>query len=285
MLMPSGGSYQGWTYDNWGANPSATPGTSVTPGASNAEGSWTQVASSANIAADVVGFHIQVLAGATATTIKDHLLDIGVDPAGGTSYTAVISNLICGESPALSSSSQREWYFPFGIKAGSSVAVRIQGAAATAGTVFVAVEFYGRPSRPELLPVGTFSETIGTISASSAGVAFTPGNAADGSWVSLGTTSKEMWWWQLGYGITNTVITNEYCYIEVAFGDVTNKQRLLRQMHVGSTSETVGCSMQTNLTSARAYCEVPGGSTIYIRGRCNNAPDTGYHAAVIGIGG
>ena len=94
-----------------------------------------------------------------------------------------------------------------------------------------------------------------------------------------------MWWWQLGYGVTNTVITNEFAYIEVAFGDVTNKHRLLRVMHVGSTSETVGSSGQTNLCAARAYCEVPAGATIYIRGRCNNAPDTGYHGAVIGIGG
>ncbi|NBT33031.1 MAG: hypothetical protein EBT13_14315, partial [Rhodobacteraceae bacterium] len=70
MLMPSGGSVQGWSYRNWGANPSATPGTSITPGASNAEGAWTQVASSANIAADVVGFHLQLFAAATATTIN-----------------------------------------------------------------------------------------------------------------------------------------------------------------------------------------------------------------------
>jgi hypothetical protein len=30
---------------------------------------------------------------------------------------------------------------------------------------------------------------------------------------------------------------------------------------------------------------VPAGVNIYIRGRCNGAPDTGYNATVIGIGG
>lgn len=82
-----------WTYDNWGANPAATIGTSVTPGASNAEGSWTQVASSANIAEDVYWIYFQIHTGATATAAKPQLLDIGVDPAGGTSYTAIISDM------------------------------------------------------------------------------------------------------------------------------------------------------------------------------------------------
>jgi hypothetical protein len=42
-----------WSYDNWGTNPSATIGTSVTSGTANAEGSWTQIASGTNIAKDV----------------------------------------------------------------------------------------------------------------------------------------------------------------------------------------------------------------------------------------
>jgi hypothetical protein len=51
----------------------------------------------------------------------------------------------------------------------------------------VSAKFWGDPSNPECVPVGQYSETIGTISGS-AGVVFTPGNAADGAWTSLGTT-------------------------------------------------------------------------------------------------
>ena len=40
--------------------------------------------------------------------------------------------------------------------------------------------------------------------------AVTPGNAADGTWTSLGTTSRDLWWWQVGYQIDNTVVTAEY---------------------------------------------------------------------------
>ena len=273
-----------FTYDNWGANPSATPGTSVVPGASNAEGSWTQLASSANIAQDVYGFYIQVAAGATSTAIKSQLLDIGVDPAGGTSYSAIISNLVCGASPSLTQAGAREFFFPFYIKGGSSVAARIQGSNATAGTVRVIARFYGHRTVPESMSVGAFSETIGTITNSS-GVSFTPGNAADGSWVSLGTTVNPLWWWQLGYQVDNATITAEYTYIEIAHGDASNKHTIFKVMHGGTTAETCGLAMPTSLLSIAAYKPVPGGTTIYVRGRCNTAPDTGYNAVAVGIGG
>lgn len=287
MLHPIGLSAYNFTYDNWGANPASTIGTSVTPGASNAEGSWTQVASSANIAQDCYWVYVQIHSGATATAQKNHLLDIGIDPAGGTSYTAFLSDLQVGCSPSLTQAGAREHVFPIFIKAGSSVAVRIQGNNATAGTVRVAARFYGRPTRPEAVPVGAYSQTFGTITNSS-GQSFTPGNAADGSWVDLGAVSAPLWWWQMGYaidtGATNT-ITAEYTYIEVAWGDGTNKHTIFKVMHGGTTSETCGLAAQTQMLACACYQPVPAGSNIYIRGRCNNAPDAGYHATVVGVGG
>lgn len=281
--VPGFSSFQ-WTYDNWGANPAATIGTSVVPGASNAEGSWTQVASAANIANDVYGFYVQIHTGATSASQKDQLFDFGVDPAGGTSYTAIISDLDCGESPALTAAGAREFFFPMFIKAGSSVAVRCQGSAATAGTVRVAIRFYGKPTRPELVPVGTYSETIGAITGS-AGPSFTPGNAADGTWVDLGATTRDLWYWQPGYGVSNATITAEYTYIEFAWGDASNKHTIFKIMHGGTTSETCGAAAQTNMLMHAAYQPVPAGTHLYVRGRCNNAPDTGYHANIVGIGG
>lgn len=284
MLHVPGLCAYNWTYDNWGANPGASPGTAVTPGASNSEGSWTQIASSANIAQDAYWIYLQVAAGATSGQSKPQLLDIGVDPAGGTSYTAVISNIVCGASPTLAQAGAREFCFPMFIPAGSSVAVRVQGANATAGTVRAIARFYGQPTRPEAVPVGHFSETIGSITNSN-GVSFTPGNAADGSWVSLGTTTLPLWWWQLGYQIDNATITAEYTYIELAWGDASNKHTMFKAMHGGTTGETCGLAMQTPLILPAAYNPVPAGTNIYVRGRCNNAPDSGYNAVAIGIGG
>lgn len=268
-------------YDNWGTNPTTTQGTSVTPGASNAEGSWTQIASSANIAQEVAALHLRIAAGSTNAAAKPHLLDIGVDPAGGTSYTAVISNIVCGSSPA---GAAVEHFFPLRIPAGASVAVRIQGANATAGTVRVAARFYGQLSGRHRVPVGSFSETIGTIT-NSDGQSFTPGNAADGTWTSLGTTTNPMWWWQLCYQVNNATITVEGCFIDLAYGDGTNYELIQRVYNLGDTSESCNRVSRNNLNWFEGYCPVPAGATLYVRGRCQNAPDTGYSAVAVGIGG
>ena len=283
MLLPAGLSGYAFTYDNWGANPSSNPGQAITPGASNAEGSWTQVASAANIAQDCYWIYMVVSAGATTTASKPQLLDIGVDPAGGTSYTAVISNLVCGGSGSVLAMT-REFVFPFFIKAGSSVAVRYQGANATAGTVRTLVKFYGRPTQPENVPVGMIAQTFGTIT-NSTDTSFTPGNAAAGAWVSLGTATTPLWWWQLGVQIDNANQSAHYTYVDIAVGDVTNKYTIKRQLMTSTTGEAAGNIAGGNLDFMSCYWPVPAGAEIWVRGRNSAAPVTGYNATVIGIGG
>lgn len=274
-----------WRYDNFGSNPATTIGTSVTPGASNVQGSWTQLASSANIANEVGSFYLLIHSGNTAGASKPQLLDIGVDPAGGTSYVAILSDMEIGESPGVSAAGAREFFFPLRIPAGASVAARIRGANATAGTVRVAARFFGRASNGLALPVGSFSQTLGANTTYSEGADLTPGNAADGSWVDLGATTRDMWWWQLGYCIDNTTITAEYTYLEVAYGDASNKKSIFTVMHCGTTNETCGLAASNHLLWPVAYCQVKAGEHIYVRGRCNNAPDTGYSVTVTGVGG
>jgi hypothetical protein len=265
-----------FTYQNGGANPGTALGTSVTPGASDAEGSATIIATGSNIAQDIYGFMIRVSDGATATQSKSHLLDIGVDNAGGTSYTWIISNLVCGDSGSITATGAgHAFFFPMFIKAGSQVA---------AGTVLIGAKFYGYNSAQETMPVGMFSETIGTITGSS-GVTVTPGNAADGSWTSLGTTTNALWWWQMGYQIDNAAITAEYTFMELAYGDATNKIPIMKEMHGGTTGETVGTIFKSNLSFFECYCPVPAGTNIYARMRCNNAPDTAYNMVAVGVGG
>jgi hypothetical protein len=286
MLHTQKSSHSWFTLDNFGANPGATPGTSVTPGISNAEGSWTEIISDTSLTEDTYGFMLRVSdnAVATPTTGKNFLLDIGTDPAGGTSYSAIISNIVCGSAGPITAAGGHTFFFPIFIKAGTAIAARIQGSHGTATASRVGIKLYGKRSDPTMFPVGTFSETIGTITNSN-GVSFTPGNAADGSWVSLGTTTNPLWWWQIGYQVDNGTITAEYTYIEIAYGDGSNKHIICRRMHQGTTSEQIGSVVNDQLNFMEAYCPVPAGSTIYVRGRCLNAPDTGYNAVAIGIGG
>ena len=286
MLAAPGLSSYGFTYDNWGANPATNSGTSVVPGASNAEGSWTQVASSANITRDCHWIYVSISAGFVSASQKDHLVDIGVDNAGGSSYTAVISNIVAGESAAFTNGPCGHGFlFPLLITSGSSVAVRIQGNNATAGTVRVTVKFWGDPSNPENIPLGQFSETIGTI-ASSGGVGFTPGNAADGAWVSLGTTVQPLWWWQLCVQLsTATAGTNLMTYVDLAWGDATNKNTIQRQLFTENASEMAADVLKQNLCWLNSYQYVPAGGTLYVRGRCSAAPTSGWNAVAVGVGG
>lgn len=274
-----------WKYDNWGTNPASTIGTSVTPGASNVQGSWTQLASGANIANEVVGVYLQIHSGATSTAGKPQLLDIGIDPAGGTSYTPIVADFQIGMSPALTVAGAREHFLPIRIPAGASVAARIRGANATAGTVRVAARFYGRASNGLALPCGTYTQTFGAVTATSSGTAITPGNAADGSWLDLGAITRPLWWWQLGYVVNNGTVTAEYTYLELAVGDASNKTSVFTVMHGGTTGETCGLVAQTQLCWPVAYCPAPAGANVYVRARTNNAPDTGYSVTVLGVGG
>lgn len=268
-------------YTNLGG-PATTIGTAVTPGASNVEGSWTQIASGANIAQDIYSVLLLISAGATVGQQKDHLVDIGVDPAGSTAYAAIISNIICGQSQSIDAAG-RYFAFPIWIKAGSSVAVRIQGNNATAGTALVTAWFFGQPSHPEMVRVGQYSETIGTIT-NSGGVAFTPGaSGAEGTWVSLGTTTMALWWWQLGVQLSAGTVAGRGYHIDLAFGDATNKTMIIENQHISVSASEDSTAIPP--TFIQGFCEVPAGAELWVRGSCSGTITAGWNAVAVGIGG
>jgi hypothetical protein len=270
-------------YDNWSASPSANIGTSVTCGTSSAEGLWTPIAAASDVSSNIEGFEV-IVTTASNTGDRQILLDIGVDPAGGSSYTAIISNIVCGNPGTFATGMVHKYLFPMFIAAGSSIAARATNGSVTAITIIVAARFFAGNTSPETFPRGQFSETIGTITNSN-GASFTPGNAVWGTWTLLGTTTLPLWWWQLAYSVSNGTITGEYTYIQLGTGGAAIKQIIGKHMHLGNTAETVGEQLGSNLIFFNSYCPVPSGTDIYIRGRCNNAPDTGYNAVAIGIGG
>jgi len=283
MLSVPDAPYFSFKTDNYGSNPAATFGTQITHGTSNGEGTYAQVIAASALTQDISAIMLQIhtQSGTGARTL---LVDIGVDPAGGTAWQTVVANLVCGQCPAVTATGGgHRFLFPLQVKAGSAIAVRGQSATVTSGTFYAAMRVYGQPSAPHVMPTGMYSETIGAIT-NSGGVSFTPGNAGDGSWASLGTTTRDLWWWQICYQVDNGTVTAEYTYVDIAFGDANNKQIINRILHGGTTAETSSDFLGSNLNAFAAYCPVPAGSTIYIRGRCNNSPDTGYNGVAVGIG-
>lgn len=100
-----------WKRDSIGTTrPANGMGATVTPG-NNTKGSYAQVFTA--LEHDVYFIAIQIN-NATATGVVNTLIDIGVDPAGGTSYTVLIPDLIApGASGLLGNSATGgggHWY-------------------------------------------------------------------------------------------------------------------------------------------------------------------------------
>lgn len=270
----------GFVYTNQ-ENGSTTPGTSVTPGASDVEGSWTEIGPDASITTDIHYVTLLVMAGGTSTQSKQHLLDFGWDPAGGTSYVAFFSDLACGAAADAFGNNDggRQYHFPCRIPAGSAIAVRVQGSNATAGTVRVLAYFYGKPSRPELWRPAAYSETLGYTSGT-LGTSFTPGTTAWSAWTSLGATAKKHFWAQLGVQIDNGTQAARQTRVQLGIGDGTN-MHVINDFWVGNnTSETM-------VSQLPLLCqwEIPAGATLYVRGNGSGAGDTGWNATAVLFGG
>lgn len=273
-------------YNNWGTTGSNI-GTVVTVGINNNEGSWTQVAAAANITQNIYDWRFWTHTGSAAATNRNMLLDIGIDTAGGTNYTAIVTNLAMGGTNG-SSNSGRRFRFPRYIPAGSSIAARIQCADSVLGNspriIFDAI---GGANPAAGVPYGTFTETVGTIT-NSAGVSFTPGDGAWGSYVELGTTASDLWHFQLGVQNSETVVTGGNYYFQLAWspaGNDSNKQIINGTAYVFMTaSEAWQDSTDTN--SEAPYYPVVAGSKLWVRGAASTAATTaGFNAVAIGTGG
>ena len=257
-------------------NPTTTPGVSVTAG-SGAKGSWVSLLSA--LSNDVYLLLLWICNGNASAAQRDYLVDIGVDPAGGTSYSTIIGNILSHQA-SNAVDGGRWFYFPYFIKAGSTVGVRAQGNGAN--TIRVAAIAYGRPVNPEAIAVGQYSETLGV--SGNGGTSITPGTSgAEGSWVSLGTTTRHCWFWQLCVGFSNATTTSQMYFFDMAIENVSTPSMFIIEnlpiFHPG-TAERTG-----NPLILDGFCDVPEGSTIYVRGSASGTPDTGCNAVVIGIGG
>ena len=276
MLGNGGNQFQWWFSKN--TAPSTTPGVSVVPG-SGSKGSYIELASAAELTQDCYGIMLWVHAGNTSATIRDLLIDIGTDPGGGSSYSQVhgISDIYAPQSSNAVFGGRWFW-FPFFIKAGVSVGVR--GKANNTSTFRIKAWFFGQPSRPDMIRAAQYAETIGV--SGNGGTPFTCGNSgAEGSWTSIGTTTRSLWWWQLAFGNNVGTTTAQMYYADLAYGDGSTFHIIIENMPMfnPSTSEYAG-----NPLWPFCYCEVPAGATLYVRGSASGTAET-TEAVAVGLGG
>jgi hypothetical protein len=261
-----------------------TAGATITP-AQNAFGSYATILAGASVTDDVYAMEIQVCGIGVAASGKDSLLTIGIDPAGGTSFTDLIPNLVVsGASFNMDGNDVGAvgYWFPIFIKAGASIGGKGSVNNATVGTQRVSIKLHSWPKYPHLIRVGGFVTSIGIVAASSRGTTVVPGSTgAEGTWTSLGTPTLAHWFWQLGMGVNDSTMSAEVLYADLAYGDSGTKIPIIQNLRY-----TVDASeMVANMISPLCEREVPANVEIFGRLSCNQAPNSNYSMSAYGLGG
>jgi len=263
--------------------PAAANGVSVTPNAaSNAYG--TPVAIGSALTSNCYGIMLNINNNSGAVASRNSAIQLMVDEAGGTSYVAKITGLLCGSAAPYTVGGGIFYYFPIFIKSGSTLAVAARGSVATAFNVGYII--YQQPFNPDSIRVGAFSETLGiTVGTGTVvGTTVVPGTTSDGAWTSIGTTTNAMWWWQVGVQLPvgDTSWGAAVLHLDIGWGGAT-PDVIIRDMPV-----TFNAAEQLSFYPPWGGCEkmVPAGATLYARLQSSATLETGnYTVGIYGIGG
>ncbi len=182
--------------DNLPSTPSTTNvGTSVTCGANNADGTAVSVLSA--LSHDVEFLVIGFSSSSSSSGVNNScLVDVLVDPAGGTSWAyTLVEDLLAGfvlQAGSNGSMFQRAYYFPLWIPAGASIG--IQGRTAHTSNFILRCNMwaYGSNRNPASWWCGQKVTTYGATPASSTGTNHTAGNSgAYSSWTTIAASAAD----------------------------------------------------------------------------------------------
>jgi hypothetical protein len=268
-----------------GTRPATNFGTSVTPG-NNTYGSYASVMSGATLTDDCFELWINFNSVGASASARDTICTIGLDAAGGTSFTDFITHLLCSSAGLYQQSAgggNGVWYrFPIFIKSGTSIGCKASQNNASPAAMRCHIIAFCKPSRPELLRVGSYVDTFGAVTGSSAGTAITPGTTSEGAYVQMGSNvTKDYFYVEWGWGDNTTAQANNVTHIDVAVGDGTNKRIVVPNGVIAS--DAVEVVHKPNFQGV--YATVANGDGVYTRGQSGpNAASTTASTAVYLVG-
>ncbi len=254
---------------------SGSQGKLITPGANDAKGSWADLLTG-TVTRDSHMLELQLTKGQVAGQSRPILLDIGIDVAGGTSYTVMIPNLNGSNAQNVGLQNWETggytYKFPIYIPAGSRIAARAQVGNGTAGAINVVATLYSA-ARPELHKTGTFVDTLGIDLTNSRGVLITAAAGSKGAYVSLGTIAKDAWWFQGSLSFDSAVMTGQSYLVDFAVGTAGTKRIIVNnQRFAVSGSSDENCSGEAK----PAYCRLTAGVEVWARCMVDTAKDTTF---------
>lgn len=260
-------------------------GTSITPATTNAYGTPSQVGN--DLTQDCFGVLINANLVFAAGAYRQAAIQILTDPAGGTTWTPLVSDIIVTQANNYAGGGIW-YYFPIHIAAGSAVAVA--GRASTNTAFGVNIRYMTAPPDPSTVKKGSVIETLGaTFGAGTVTMtSVTPGTTGEGNWQLLGTTTRRLWWWQIACGHTDTTMSVLNYHVDLAVGDTTT---------VGDPKDIITSDLYVNTNASEAFDMVPlttgvekvvpSGKTIWARvqnaGTNENAGN--FQVAAMGCGG
>lgn len=274
LMIPNGPCFAHWT-DNFTLPPDSTPdgltgfGVGITCGASSADGTAVTVLPA--LAHDCEYLWLGITGTSTSSQANAALMDLLIDPAGGTSWASLIDDLMVGSAYSATMTGATpamplEYHFPLWLPAGASVGARIrmQNATVPTGTRIMA-QVFGGNKNPGSWWCGQKVETVGTMDpANSIGQAHTPGGqGAFSSWTSLGGPTGARagaLQYAVGGSVTSSAAARVYDF-QFGADSVQIGPRVFKGMS--------GSEHSVSIYRGPVFCDIPAATQLQVRGACN----------------
>jgi hypothetical protein len=205
---------------------------------SGSKASWVEVIASGAVTADCHWVYVEIAKTNAGSTDTSAVLDIGVDPAGGTSYSVAIADLFCGHTDDnngnIGTANIRSYAIPLKITSGSSVAIRGQTVLGAAASASVRVQLLGGATGTPFS--GSTCVTYGVTG--TGGTSVTSGSSTWGSWTNVGSTT----------GINLQALT---LGVQPVAGTVVNRNSY--QFQMGVSSAAIGPIYDVHMTTSENY--------------------------------
>lgn len=253
--------------DSLPSSPTTQPDT-VTAGASNADGS--SVAVLPSLAHDAEYLVIGVGGNGGGGVNSAALLDILIDPAGGTSWASFIDDLQVGFlRPQDSNTGFTSWFhFPVWVPAGAALGARARTAHSATIQHYLGIWAFGGPSRPDMWWCGSKVETLGAVAASSKGTDVTPGSSGSfGSWTDIGATTGRWGAIQASIGGPGTVAATQAYHWEIGYS--STRIPGVPQLFTGISVSEIGPKNWSSIMG----CDIAEGTTLQVRGKGGGTAD------------
>lgn len=268
----------------------ASPGTSVTPGVSNAMGTEVQVLTTgawSGVTGPGYEIEIEIYYGTAGSGVaRDTLVTIMKDDAGGTNPASAsdwIVHLSAAQaSRAVDGICSIIYRFPVTVPNGCSLFAKAQVNKATSEALRVMVRIACEPTKPWTLRTGTAVVTLGDNAAASNGTAITAGGTgADPAWTEIATLGADICFIDYGWCVDDTTLQQAFVWVDLAVG-ASGSERIA----VNNGRMWTSALEMISKPAGGVYCDAASGEKVFARvSRSNGTLDSNESIIIYAVTG